>query len=126
MYPYLSKLHGKSALALFHAGVTGMRMGNYISDHDAYIAKKLAIRPAFVFAEQTAELKKQMIQQQNPCLYVGDGLNDVPALSEAFVSFAIKGTFESTLQVSDIYAPLMAKLTKASRSAATSFKPSPT
>jgi len=35
------KVHGKTALALFYAGITGMRMGNYISDHDALIAKKL-------------------------------------------------------------------------------------
>jgi 3-hydroxyacyl-CoA dehydrogenase len=36
------KVHGKSALALFYAGITGMKMGNYISEHDALIAKKLA------------------------------------------------------------------------------------
>lgn len=69
------------------------------------VSKKLGIRPAFVFAEQSAESKKEIIKQQNPCLFIGDGLNDVPALSEAYVSFAIKGAFESTLQVSDIYAP---------------------
>jgi len=36
------KVHGKTALALFYAGVSGMRMGNYISDHDVKIAQKLA------------------------------------------------------------------------------------
>ncbi|MEQ1723895.1 MAG: heavy metal translocating P-type ATPase, partial [Pseudobdellovibrio sp.] len=34
-----------------------------------------------------------------------DGLNDLQALNKAYVSFAIRGSFESTLQVSDIYAP---------------------
>ena len=29
-------------MALFLAGITGMKMGKYISDHDAKIAKKLA------------------------------------------------------------------------------------
>lgn len=69
------------------------------------VSKKLGIRPAFVFAEQSDQSKKEIIKQQNPCLFVGDGLNDVPALNEAHVSFAIKGAFESTLQVADIYAP---------------------
>lgn len=69
------------------------------------VAKSVGIRPAFVFADQSAASKKEVIMTQNPCLFVGDGLNDLPALSESFVSFAIKGTFESTLQVADIYAP---------------------
>lgn len=36
------KLLGKESLALFEAGITGMRYGAYISEHDALIAKKLA------------------------------------------------------------------------------------
>lgn len=68
-------------------------------------SKKLGIRPHHVFSDQSAESKKAVIEQQSPCLFVGDGLNDLHALREAYVSFAIKGTFESTLQVSDIYAP---------------------
>ena len=69
------------------------------------VSKKIGIRPAFVFADQTSESKKAMVTAQNPCLFVGDGLNDLPALNVAYVSFAIKGPFESTLQVSDVYAP---------------------
>lgn len=33
---------GKTSLALFEAGITGMQFGKYISDHDAKIARKLA------------------------------------------------------------------------------------
>jgi len=33
---------GKSSLAMFEAGITGMRYGKYISEHDAKIARKLA------------------------------------------------------------------------------------
>ena len=33
---------GKSGLALFAAGVTGMKMGNFISEHDMKIAMKIA------------------------------------------------------------------------------------
>jgi 3-hydroxyacyl-CoA dehydrogenase len=36
------KVMGKSSLALFEAGITGMQYGAYISDHDAKIARKLA------------------------------------------------------------------------------------
>jgi len=36
------KVLGKSALALFEAGITGMLYGKYISEHDAKIARKLA------------------------------------------------------------------------------------
>lgn len=69
------------------------------------LAKKLMIRPSHVLSEQTPEDKKDFIEKQNPCLFVGDGLNDLPALNKAYVSFAVRGPFESTLQVCDIYAP---------------------
>lgn len=69
------------------------------------VAKQVGIFANDVFAEQTVESKRQFIIEQNPCLYIGDGLNDMQALSEASVSFAIKGPFESTLKISDVYAP---------------------
>ncbi len=36
------KVQGKAGIALFMAGITGMHMGKYISDHDKKIAEKLA------------------------------------------------------------------------------------
>jgi len=36
------KVHGKTALAMFEAGIAGMLYGNYISEHDAKIGRKLA------------------------------------------------------------------------------------
>ena len=36
------RVQGKSGLALVAAGVNGMKMGNYISDHDVKIANKIA------------------------------------------------------------------------------------
>ena len=36
------RVQGRAGLALFTAGVYGMRMGNYISDHDQKIALKIA------------------------------------------------------------------------------------
>ncbi len=35
-------VQGSTGLALFYAGINGMHMGKYISDHDAKIAKKIA------------------------------------------------------------------------------------
>ena len=36
------KVQGQGGLALFHAGINGMKMGKYITDHDMHIAKKIA------------------------------------------------------------------------------------
>ena len=36
------KVQGQSALAMFHAGIEGMKYGSYISDHDKKIGQKLA------------------------------------------------------------------------------------
>ncbi|MGB3182568.1 MAG: 3-hydroxyacyl-CoA dehydrogenase NAD-binding domain-containing protein [Cyclobacteriaceae bacterium] len=36
------RVQGKAGLALFLAGINGMKMGNYISDHDQKIAEKIA------------------------------------------------------------------------------------
>ena len=36
------KVQGRAGLALFMAGIQGMRMGNYISDHDMKIARWIA------------------------------------------------------------------------------------
>lgn len=36
------KVQGKAALAMFHAGISGMKYGSYISEHDQKIGQKLA------------------------------------------------------------------------------------
>jgi len=36
------KVQGRTGMALFEAGIQGMRFGNYISEHDAKIARKLS------------------------------------------------------------------------------------
>jgi len=36
------KVQGRGGMALFLTGINGMRMGNYITDHDVLIAKKIA------------------------------------------------------------------------------------
>jgi len=36
------KVQGRTGMALFYAGINGMKMGNYITEHDAKIAAKIA------------------------------------------------------------------------------------
>lgn len=69
------------------------------------VSRKLGIRPQNAFSEQTVDSKREVICQNNPCLFVGDGLNDLKALEAATVGYAIRGPFEATMQISDIYAP---------------------
>lgn len=69
------------------------------------IARQLEIRPSAVHSDQSAESKQAVIEKENPCLYVGDGLNDLQALNAAYVSFAVRGPFEATYQVCDVFAP---------------------
>lgn len=52
-------VEGKQALALFKAGITSMKMGNYISAHDAKIGEKLA----YVIAGGDLD-KPQMVTEQ--------------------------------------------------------------
>jgi len=60
-------VEGKQGLALFKAGIHGMRKGNYISDHDAKIANKLAFAicggdldaPQFVSEQYLLDLERE-------------------------------------------------------------------
>ncbi|MHA7099645.1 3-hydroxyacyl-CoA dehydrogenase/enoyl-CoA hydratase family protein [Roseivirga pacifica] len=62
------KVHGQVGLANFHAGINGMLLGNYISEHDAKIAKKLAwimcggdlTAPQEVSEQYLLDLERQM------------------------------------------------------------------
>lgn len=69
------------------------------------VSRKLGIRPQNVYSEQTVDSKTDIVSQHGPSLFVGDGLNDLRALQAAAVGYAIRGPFEATMQVSDIYAP---------------------
>lgn len=62
------KVQGRVGLALFEAGVNGMLLGNYISEHDAKIAKKLGwimcggdlTYPQYVSEQYLLDLERQM------------------------------------------------------------------
>ena len=61
------KVQGKSALAMFYAGINGMKYGNYISEHDQKIARKLAFimsggdlsSPTYVSEQYLLDLERE-------------------------------------------------------------------
>lgn len=62
------KVQGRTGLALFEAGINGMLLGNYISEHDAKIARKLGwimcggdlTYPQMVSEQYLLDLERQM------------------------------------------------------------------
>lgn len=68
-------------------------------------SKQFKIPNFRIFFEQSPEMKEQVIKSNGPCIYIGDGLNDLLALKAAHVSYAIEGQFDVTLSVADVYAP---------------------
>jgi 3-hydroxyacyl-CoA dehydrogenase len=55
------KVQGRGGLALFLAGIYGMRLGHYISDHDVKIAKKIAWVMTGGDLSQPAEVSEQYL-----------------------------------------------------------------
>ncbi len=55
------KVHGRTAMAMFEAGITGMLYGNYISEHDAKIASKLSFVMAGGDLSAPAEVSEQYL-----------------------------------------------------------------
>jgi 3-hydroxyacyl-CoA dehydrogenase len=61
------KVQGRSALAMFYAGISGMRYGDYISDHDMKIGQKLAFimaggdlsSPTYVSEQYLLDLERE-------------------------------------------------------------------
>lgn len=61
------KVQGRAALAMFHAGISGMRYGNYISEHDQKIGQKLAFimaggdlsAPTYVSEQYLLDLERE-------------------------------------------------------------------
>ena len=55
------KVHGKTAIAMFEAGIAGLRYGDYISDHDAKIGSKLAYVMAGGDLSASTEVSEQYL-----------------------------------------------------------------
>lgn len=55
------KVQGRSALAMFHAGIEAMKYGSYISDHDKKIGQKLAFIMAGGDLSAPAEVSEQYL-----------------------------------------------------------------
>ena len=56
-----------------------------------------------IFSNASPEDKQKFLQKHSNSLMVGDGANDLLALSESSVSATVKGSLEVSLKLSDIY-----------------------
>ncbi|MCX7978822.1 MAG: HAD-IC family P-type ATPase, partial [Bdellovibrionaceae bacterium] len=65
------------------------------------LAREIAIDRAY--GELTPLEKNQIVQEENPCLMIGDGANDALALKNAFVGVAVRGSVDMSLQSADAY-----------------------
>ncbi len=66
-------------------------------------AEQLGIIPANCAAQANPQQKMEFVLGQDNPLMVGDGANDVLALSSAYVSVAVQSSLETSLQASDVY-----------------------
>jgi heavy metal translocating P-type ATPase len=68
-----------------------------------YLAEQVGIRE--VLAQQTPEQKLQIVRRETErakCLYVGDGINDAPAMMAASVGISIGTNSDVTAQAADV------------------------
>jgi P-type E1-E2 ATPase len=68
-----------------------------------YLAEQVGIRE--VLAQQSPEQKLQIVREATAAarsIYVGDGINDAPAMMAATVGIAIGGTSDVTAEAADV------------------------
>jgi Cu+-exporting ATPase len=87
----------------------GLKVCLVTGDHSltaASIAKQAGIEPGNVFAEvrpeQKAELVKKLQQQGERVAFVGDGINDAPALEQADLGIAVSRASDIAREAADI------------------------
>ncbi|MBF2055020.1 MAG: heavy metal translocating P-type ATPase [Candidatus Sericytochromatia bacterium] len=69
----------------------------------SYLAQQVGIAPACTLSQQSPEAKEQFLQSHPDAVMIGDGLNDLLAMSKARVSISVQGSAEENLQHGDIY-----------------------
>lgn len=69
----------------------------------AHIAVQCGIAPEQVRSRQTPEDKEAFLSVHPDAMMIGDGINDIMALSKARVGISVQGSAEENLQSSDIY-----------------------
>ena len=83
------KVQGRVGLALFEAGINGMLLGNYISEHDAKIAKKLGWIMCGGDLTQAQEVSEQYLLDLERQMFVE--LTAEPKTLERIHSILFKG-----------------------------------
>lgn len=69
----------------------------------AAIAQAVGIAPENVLSRQTPEAKEAFFKAHPDAVMVGDGINDMLAMSKAKVGVSVQGSAEENLQSADIY-----------------------
>lgn len=69
----------------------------------SYLAQQVGIAPEHTLSQQSPEAKERFLQSHPDAVMIGDGLNDLLAMSKARVSISVQGSAEENLQHGDIY-----------------------
>lgn len=89
--------------ALRKAGLQIYLLSGDQQDACLQVAQALDIPESQVFYCQSPEAKAQFLEQHPLAMMVGDGINDLQALSKARVGVSVQGSAEENLQMADVF-----------------------
>lgn len=101
------ELRSQSKVAVEHLKSIGIKTAMVTGDSEGvanYVAKNLGIRKVFaeVKPAKKSEIVKQLQKDGNRVAFVGDGINDAPALTQANIGLAIGAGTDVAIKSADI------------------------